>query len=162
MRADHLTVVTNDGIFLGQHDRESVAVISEPIEEGIVDMAESPSREEINAKLEAAEARTEARFAELRGSIDTRFVSMESKMDRLIELNSKLSTEVGDVKSDNKNTRWTIVIIFVGSVIAALAALWSTQNNMLASFTAGLTALQVKQPINPPAQQSPPDSKRGQ
>jgi hypothetical protein len=35
-------------------------------------MADQPSREEMNARLEAAEARTEARFAQLTGMLDVR------------------------------------------------------------------------------------------
>jgi hypothetical protein len=43
------------------------------------------SREEIDAKLEAAEARTEARFAQLSGTLDVRFANLDNKIDRLVD-----------------------------------------------------------------------------
>jgi hypothetical protein len=55
-------------------------------------MAEPPSREEIDAKLEAAEARTEARLAQLAGTIDVRFANLDSKIDRLLDSVIRLSS----------------------------------------------------------------------
>jgi hypothetical protein len=120
------------------------ADVNEPnIEEGERKMS-TPSRDEIAAKLEAAEARTEARIANLSGSIDVRFVTMDHKLDKIVDSLGGLASKIDGVKADNKFTRWTIVGIFVGATVAALAALYATQANMLASFSAGLTALQVK------------------
>lgn len=105
-------------------------------------MTETPSREEINARLEAAEARTGTRFAQLTGTIDVRFANLDNKIDRLVESVGLLSTQMLDVRrevrAENKTTRWTIVGIAIAAVIAALAALWITQANMLASFQAAL------------------------
>jgi hypothetical protein len=101
-----------------------------------------PSREEIDAKLEAAEARTEARFAQLTGTLDLRFANLDNKVDRLADTVEQLAGEIryirGDVHSENTTTRWTIVGIAVGTAIAALAALWSTQANLLAAFQNGM------------------------
>jgi hypothetical protein len=85
------------------------------------------TREEIDAKLATVEARTETRFVELSG-----------KLDRVVDSISSLRGEVGAVRTDNKFTRLTIIVAVVGSVIAGLAALWVTQSNMLASFSAGI------------------------
>ena len=104
-------------------------------------MAE-PSREEIAAKLEAAEARTEARFAQLTGTLDVRFANLDTKIDRLVDSVGQLSAVVDEAKkegrADNKTTRWTIIVVVVASVLAGLAALWTTQANLLAAFQAGL------------------------
>lgn len=108
-------------------------------------MNSTPSRDEIAARLEAAEARTEARFAQLTGTLDVRFANLDNKMDRLGELIERLSAEMGGVKAemvgvkaDNKFTRWTIVGVVVASILAGLAAIWVTQGNMLAAFQASL------------------------
>lgn len=115
-------------------------------------MAEPPSREEIDAKLEATEARSEARFAQLTGTLDVRFASLDNKLDRLVDTVGRLSAGVDEAKkegrADNKTTRWTIIVVVVASVIAGLAALWSTQANLLAAFQAGLAvkAMQAEPP----------------
>lgn len=115
------------------------------------------SREEIDAKLAAAEARTEARFAQLIGtidvrfaSLDVRFASLDNKIDRLANTveqltrqvqatEGQLTRQVEEVRSDNKTTRWTIIGVVVASVLAGLAAIWITQGNMLAAFQSSLT-----------------------
>ncbi len=111
-------------------------------------MTDQVSREEINARLEAAEARTEARFAQLTGTLDVRFANLDSKIDRLVDLVGRLSTGVDEAKNegraDNKTTRWTIIIVVVASVIAGLAALWTTQANLLAAFQAGLAVKTIQ------------------
>jgi hypothetical protein len=101
-------------------------------------MADAPSREEIGARLEAAEARTEAKFAQLTGTLDVRFANLDNKIDRLIDVVGRLSSEVTRVQADNRATRWTIITVVVASVLAGLAAIWVTQGNMLAAFQASL------------------------
>jgi hypothetical protein len=96
------------------------------------------TREEIDAKLEAAEARTEARFAQLNGTLNVQFANLDYKIDRLANVVQQLSESVYTVKEDNKKTRTTIIIVVVASVLAGLAAIWTTQGNMLAAFQASL------------------------
>lgn len=96
------------------------------------DMAEL-TREELDAKLATVEARTETRFVELSGKIDR-------VADAVTTLSTKLQVEMDGVKEDNKTTRWTIVTTIVVAVLAAIGALWVTQANLLAAFTAGLGA----------------------
>jgi hypothetical protein len=104
------------------------------------------SREEMDAKFDAAEARSETRFVELSG-----------KLDRVVDSISSLRNEVVAVRADNKFTRLTIIVAVVGSVIAGLAALWVTQSNMLASFTAGIALHEAK-----PAASAPPSAPKSQ
>lgn len=103
-----------------------------------------PTEQElVDAKLSAAEARTETRIVELSG-----------KMDRLTDLLTtstvQLTQEVREVKADNKNTRWTIGITVVVTIIAALAALWTTQNNLIAAFSTGLGIHESQKTPTPP------------
>lgn len=86
-----------------------------------------PTREEIDAKLATVEARTETRFVELSGKIDR-------VADSISVLANSVSTVRTEVKHESSLTRWTMA----GLVIAGIAALWLTQNNMLASFMAGI------------------------
>jgi hypothetical protein len=117
-------------------------------------MPDQPSREEINAKLEAAEARTEARFAQLGGTLDGRFAHLDTKIDQLVHTVTTLASGVSeirnDVRSENRTTRWTIIGIAVGAAIAALAALWTTQANLLAAFQSGVAVKAL--PAEPPNQ----------
>jgi len=125
-----------------------------------------PTRQEIDAKLAAAEARTETRFTDLSGKIDRladslavfasairgEIEGLKSEVSGLKSEVSGLKSEVASVKSDvanvksevdglrsdNKYTRWTIVVTVVASALAAIAALWVTQANLLAAFSAGI------------------------
>jgi len=92
--------------------------------------------------LEAAEARTEARFSKLRGTLDLRFANLDNKIDQLAETVPRLASDVvagrAEIVAENKTTRWTIVAVVVASVLAGIAAIWITQGNMLAAFQASL------------------------
>lgn len=98
-------------------------------------MAESttPSREEIDAKLDAANARAEARITEMSGNIDLKFAHLENKLDALIGASNEL-------KAETKFSRWTII----GIVVAAMGVMFAAQANYISSFTAGIAAFQVK------------------
>jgi hypothetical protein len=106
-----------------------------------------PTREEIDAKLGAVEARAE-----------TRFVELSSKIDRLADsvtaLNTGVTGQLADVRrearAENLFTRWTVVIAVVTSLIGAVAALWVTQGNLLAAFSAGLALHSEISPPPPP------------
>jgi hypothetical protein len=93
------------------------------------------SREEMEAKLEAAEARTEARFAQISGTIDVRFSSIENKLDRLTEV-------VNESMTETKSAKVTVVVTTIASILAAigiiLAVLLTSQSNLLSAFQAGL------------------------
>jgi hypothetical protein len=124
-------------------------------------MMSEMTREEIDAKLDRVEARAETRFVELSG-----------KIDRLSDLVTSMTTNVGNqiagvrselvaVQADNKFTRLTIVVAVVASVLAGLGSLWVTQSNLLAAFQTGIalrpeTKTETKE-VPPP---TPPPSKR--
>jgi len=121
---------------LFQNQIISVQSALPPTKQSEDSMAE-PTREEFDAKLAVVEARSETRFMELSGKIDR-------VVDAVGILNSTVEKELGRVRDDNKFTRLTIIVAVVGSVIAGLAALWVTQSNMLASFSAGLALHETK------------------
>lgn len=124
-------------------------------------MDDAPSRDEIAAKLEAAEARTEARISQLSGnldgrfasldvrfaSLDVRFASLDHKIDSLADMVTNLTMAVKEsrqeARAENSLTRKTIIAVSAGGILAGLAALWTTQANLLASFQAGLALQQL-------------------
>jgi hypothetical protein len=119
-------------------------------------MTDAPTRGEISAKLQAAEARNETRFEQLSSKIEARATASDHKMDivtlkidalagALTTRMDTLSSAVSEVKSDGKTTRNTMVVVGVGSVVAVVAAaiaLWSAsigvQSNMIAQFNTAL------------------------
>jgi hypothetical protein len=64
------------------------------------EMTGPPSRQEIDAKLEAAEARTEARFTLLTGTLDVRFANLDNKVDRLVDTIGHLAGEISEIRRD--------------------------------------------------------------
>lgn len=102
------------------------------------------SREEMNAKLEAVESRLDAKLAGI--SADIRVLA--SAVGDIKGEIGNLRNDVQEVKADNKNTRTTIIITIIGSILAAGAALWSTQSNLLAAFQSGIELRQsTAQPL---------------
>jgi hypothetical protein len=102
-----------------------------------------PTREEIDAKLASVEARTETRFVELSGKIDRVIDAIGRSNTDFIAVTGDLRTEMREVKTDNKNTRTTIIVTIIVAILAAIGALWVTQSNMLASFQAGVTLHEI-------------------
>lgn len=112
------------------------------------------NREEIQAKLDLVEARTEKRFVEVSGKLDRVQDSISAISQTVTKEFIRAHNEIAEVKRDNKNTRWTVTGVVVASILAALAGLWVTQGNLLSAFQSGLSA------VNSPAPQTPPTIKR--
>jgi len=118
-----------------------------------------PTREEIDAKLQAAEARTEARFVAIDGKLDRLGDRIESQFERfteqtgirfddftkradgllkrvndveklVIDKSGEISTEI---KSNRKWILWSVAAL----IFAALAAIWTTNNLVISAFTLG-------------------------
>ncbi len=101
-------------------------------------------REELDAKLAMAEARTDARMIETDIKIVQSHVKMatiEGKIDALASLVSAMGATIAEVKADINNLRTTVVVtaISVGlATVFGIAAFNATVlSNMLASFEAG-------------------------
>lgn len=93
-----------------------------------------------DARLDASEARTEARFVQLSSDIQHLTAAFQ-------EFKAEVRTEFRDVRAevraDNRNTRTTIVITLVASLLAFAGAMWTAQANLLAAFQAGLAKQQA-------------------
>jgi hypothetical protein len=139
-------------------------------------MSDLPSRPEIAAQLQAAEARTELRIGELRNAMEFRANTTDHKIDLLIGQVQGLSAVVAEVKADSKLTRNTIIGVGAASFLAILAlvvTLWiagmNIQANMIAIFQAGLGVRALPQnaevpkgpPIEAPQSPKPPKSQEG-
>lgn len=81
------------------------ATLSNPTTRSIFDGVSDLTREEIDTKFQLAESRTETRFVELNG-----------KLDRL----SEVAVESRDAA---RNTKATVVVTAIGSVLAILAVM---------------------------------------
>jgi hypothetical protein len=120
-------------------------------------MSDTPSRTEIAAQLQAAEARTETRIAQLGAAIESRAAASDHKIDFLVGKIDVLSTAVMEVKADAKVTRnniWLAAIAVMGLVVALWVAGLNMQNNLVAMFQAALAiraVVQDAEPIGPPA-----------
>jgi hypothetical protein len=126
------------------------------------EMSSTPSREEIDAKLALVEARTEARFAELSGKLDrisdgiaTFNATVQSELLSVRNDIKEARADVREVKQDNRNTRWTIIITVIASVLAALGALWTTQGSLLSAFQVRLAMPNSPSPSSSPPSQIP-------
>ena len=130
-------------------------------------MSDPPTREEIAARLEAAEARTETRIAQLAVALAERGASTDRKIDLLAGKIDALAGAVTGMKSDMavmksdtsvqiaelrselraeiRDGRKEVRTVGIGAVLAIMAlvvALWvagiNSQANMIAVFQAGL------------------------
>lgn len=82
IRGGHSTIATSDDLSTGgvaDADAPATSVVPAEVKEQGETMVDQPSREEMNARIEAAEARIEGRIVELRGEVR----GVDSKLDRL-------------------------------------------------------------------------------
>ena len=84
--------------------------------------SDSPSREEVNAKLEAVEAR-----------VDTKLVVMDSKLDRIVDLvnvsiqaSKRAENSADEAKKSASNLKWNISFTAITTVglVVAIGAFW--------------------------------------
>ena len=75
-------------------------------------MSDSPSREEVNAKLEAVEAR-----------LETRLTSMDGKLDRLLDKITVVGETAKEAKTAASTIKWNILITAVATLAALIAVI---------------------------------------
>lgn len=135
---------------------------------------DGPSREEIDAKLAAAEARTETRFVELRGDMDTRMTAIDGRLGRLDDninrmvnavssLEARIAVSDDIIRGEAKSTRTTMIVTGIGAILSVFAlvfALWqaglSVDANIFAAISAGREAASAPQASPAPDVLSPP------
>ena len=98
-----------------------------PNASNIEDMPDN-TREEFYAKLEAVEARTDTKFTELVGKLETlvtaingRFENVNEKLATLGKDVSSARADVASARSENLQTRWWIIGTVVASALAVIA-----------------------------------------
>ncbi len=114
------------------------------------------SREEMDAKIQLSEARLETRLVQLDANVQRLIDAVKSSSDKSAADTVLLKTALDEVRADNRSTRWTIIITVVASVLAALAALWTTQQNLLSAVQTGISIQQAKEPPKDAAAPSAP------
>jgi hypothetical protein len=104
-------------------------------------MSDGPSREEtreiINDKLAAVEAR-----------LDAKLTGIDAKIDRISDSVARFSREIHEVKTDNKSTRTTIVVTVIVALLAAVGVIITIQIGLLTAFSSGATE-HVTAPVPP-------------
>ena len=82
-----------------------------------------PTREEIDAKIDALDAKTQTKIARLEGKIDTAVEKISGQINMLQAVlsgqNTALQTSINEADKYNRDTRW----IFVGLVVTCMLAL---------------------------------------
>jgi len=117
---------------VAQVQAASLTDYTEPPAQRRLDSADmnSPSREEIDAKLQAIEARMDARVASIEGKIDTMVV----KLEHVDQLNAQTRSSVSSLK----NTMLATAAASVLTILFGIAAFNATVlSNMLTSFESG-------------------------
>ena len=94
-------------------------------------MAEQ-TREEIDAKIVAAESRIETKIVEISGEIKLMSAGVNS-----------MSEKVAESSREQRSTRTTIIVTAIAVVIGLAAAIWQMQTGLLDAFQTGLTVKQA-------------------
>lgn len=108
-------------------------------------MNNAVSREEVRSviddKLDAVEARQDTKIAEVSGKLDLMFAEIKHQSGAFADLKSDVGELRTEVREDYKGTRTTIIVTAIGSVLAIVALLYTSQANLLSAFQTGLTAV---------------------
>jgi cobalamin biosynthesis Mg chelatase CobN len=163
--------MADEAMNLQHHPRRPQLVINN-VQTNVTDaMADAPTRDEITARLEAAEARTETRITQLGAGMEARATATDHKVDTLIGKIDALATAVtgvvAEVRADNKETRRAVWIVGIGAVLSVfglVVALWiagiNVQANMIGAFQAAIGVRSLNDNATPkgPSAASPPSS----
>lgn len=123
----------------------SAASIDPPSDSGgKSDMADTPTRNEIDAKLEAAEARTATALARIDGKLDRLFDRVEVAIQQTTE--AKASAEAArqeaiGARTASQNVKWNVVatgLVVVGILLAAWA-IWVQGIEMVSGIFGAIT-----------------------
>ena len=81
---------------------------------------DNPSRGEVNAKLEAVEARLDGKLV----TIDVKLDRLFDRVEAAVQASEKAETAAGEAQRSASNVKWNIVATAIG-VIAILFAAWA-------------------------------------
>lgn len=125
----------------GIRQREPASV--DPVIMGRSETKMASDREYVDLKLEAAEARSDARFLELSGKLDRVADSLAVIASQMSESRSEIREVRNDVRADNKSTRTTVLATALASVLALGALLVSMMTYGDAIFSRGMQVRDV-------------------
>lgn len=101
----------------------------------------TPSREEIDAKLETIEARMDGRLTAIQGSIEGLIGRMDERALRSDDRFARMEETIRDTQSSISNLKSTVILTAISTVLAivlGVAAFNATVlSNMVASFESG-------------------------
>ncbi len=91
----------------------------------------------LNARLEAIEARTDARVADIKGQIGAQIARMDERDARNEETFSQIHKESAAIRSQIATLKYVVVTTGVASVIGLYAANVATMQALLAAYDSG-------------------------
>ena len=93
---------------------------------------DSPSREEVSAKLETVEARLDGKLASIDGKLDRLF----DRMQTVVDTSERAEKAANDARSAAANIKWNILFTALGVVATLLAAwaIWSQGMELIAGL----------------------------
>lgn len=98
---------------------------------------DSPSREEVNAKLEAVEARLDGKLASIDGKLDRLF----DRLKVVVDTSERAEKAANAAKNSASNIKWNIFFTALGVIATLLAAwaIWSQGMELVAGLVAART-----------------------
>lgn len=116
------------------------------------------TRYELDAKLEAIEARMDGRVASIESKIDG-FLAVQAERDKASDQRfQRIETDLTDIKGDFKSLKGTIVVtattVVLTIVIGVAGFNAMLTSNMLSAFQAGLNQQPAIEPVQPPPPQT--------
>lgn len=121
-------------------------------------------RDELDAKLAATEARSEAKIATLQGDLRAGFAELRGEMRLILERVDSVGRDVRDVKASRQWVIGTVLasaLAIIGIIIAvglgSVGAMMSDRANVLSAIQAaiGLTQKEAPAANNPPTPSTP-------
>ncbi|MBB2963764.1 hypothetical protein [Methylobacterium sp. R2-1] len=133
------------------------------VETAKADSRMATDREYTDLKLEAAEARGEARFIELNGKLDRIIDSLSATANSLSTAREEARALRDEVRQDYRSTRTTIIVTVFSTAIALAALLMAIVTYGDAIFGRGMSVRDVVSSVvkeqaekNSPPKSSPP------
>lgn len=122
------------------------------------DTSMASDREYVDLKLEASEARLDARFVELHGKLDRVIFEFENYNKNISEIRAEAQAQRGEVRSEYLSIKTTIVITGVATAIALAALLMAVITYGDAIFGRGMSVRDVVSAvIKEQSEKAPPD-----
>lgn len=124
------------------------------------------TRHELDAKLEAIEARMDGRVASIEGKIDAFLAAQAVRDSAQTERNQGFDKAIGEIKTGISSMKTTVIVTAISAALAIVFGIVTfnatLSSNMLAAFQAGKSEVitrPVSAPPSSPAPTPPPSEK---